>query len=907
MNSSDHHQQHKSAIKEDITDIVKERTHSISSSRHSSMSSDNSASFNNVTFNLQDDIPSATIKTRQTSKGYVADTESLDSFALSTSVGSSSGMPYLETHRYSIDQLALNMGFGGIKPSVINPSNSSTTSISSSASLVNSSVSSVQPVIASSNLKQEFKSNDDIFLNQEISNEKNDSVEERVIMKVDPVEMTAKLTVVTVPKDRTRRAAILLSGPKFRLNVKEIPLEKLPIRSDTIFTSAMIVGVMSLIFALWKPISPYFSGLIVGVLFAATLFHIWIRIFINKKINENAIEERIDFPALESLFAKYDKEDKDTNIKVTGASIAFQRYEADNDDDFVRYPCDIRLDGYRLIIQLASKPWNEDKKPDKEVKFIGYREYLIKEARMTVVPEATLTRAKYWMNDYPIVIQHLQILDKQIYNIQLLEKSKLDANDFFTNPATTLSIWFETGPQKEEWFHKLSLILRYGKEEIERTNSLIAEDNTSLSSSVSNSSSYRRLAQTDSDIELVSNSVKKIDIDAGLVETQMNIEELQEKANIVESDNDEMDASGTHRTRAKKSKKMTPNEACLRKVLQSPECLDETAITVNCMARRLLREMFDSPVFKDLIKTKIEMKLKEIAVSILENLRVVSIDLGNTFPLILKVEPMQWNTQGLWLNLFLYYRGSIKLSVKTRVLLQRLINYNPKKDKPIFAQYHTAQLVHKDDERIDEDDLIQRQKLLAKEPEIPEMAVTRKLGLALMNLALNKYFQMFANIPFVKKLFEKFSEEEVGANIEITSFSGVLTLNIPPPPSDRIWVGFSEVPVLNIKATPTYGEKDYSYTLLEDVLAAKIRAEIKRMVVLPAMDDQLLPFFRDWVIDIIGEIASEPINPLTDNYKAKLNAQAAVRAGLQEYSNGKEFKKQTSTTPTVSSAESTNL
>jgi len=50
-----------------------------------------------------------------------------------------------------------------------------------------------------------------------------------------------------------------------------------------------------------------------------------------------------------------------------------------------------------------------------------------------------------------------------------------------------------------------------------------------------------------------------------------------------------------------------------------------------------------------------------------------------------------------------------------------LINYNPKTDKPIFAQHHSAQLVHKDDERIDEDDLVQRQKLLAKEPEIPEM------------------------------------------------------------------------------------------------------------------------------------------------------------------------------------------
>jgi len=73
---------------------------------------------------------------------------------------------------------------------------------------------------------------------------------------------------------------------------------------------------------------------------------------------------------------------------------------------------------------------------------------------MILVPEATLTRSKYWMNDYPIVIQDLQILDKQIYSKQQLDKCKFDANNFFTNNATILSIWFETGPQKEEWFHK---------------------------------------------------------------------------------------------------------------------------------------------------------------------------------------------------------------------------------------------------------------------------------------------------------------------------------------------------------------------------------------------------------------------------------------------------------------------
>ncbi|CAF4034076.1 unnamed protein product, partial [Rotaria sordida] len=534
---------------------------------------------------------------------------------------------------------------------------------------------------------------------------------------------------------------------------------------------------------------------------------------------------------------------------VTGAFMSFHSYDADRDDDFVRYPCDVRLDGYRLIIQLASKPWSEEKKPDKEIKFIGCREYLIKG------------------------------------NKQQLEKSKLDTNDFFKNNATTLSIWFETSPQKEEWFHKLSLVLRKGKEEIERVKYL-ASTNGSLSSSILNSYLYQRQAQTDADTVLVSNPVTEANIRASVIETQINAEELQQRAKEKESENAEKDASGTHRTIARKSKKLIPNETSLQKVLQTPECLDEAAITINFMIRRLLCDIFHTPVLKDLLKNKIEMKLKEIAVSILENLRVVSIDLGKTFPIILKIEPMQWNTQGIWFNLFLYYRGNFKLSIKSRVVLQKLINYDPKNDKPIFAQHQISQIVHKDNENINEDDLIQRQKLLAKEPEIPEMAITRRLGTVLTNLALNKYFQMFVNLPFIKTLFEKFSQKDVGIDVELTSFSGILTLNIPPPPSDRIWVGFPEMPDLNIKVTPTYGEKQYSYILLQDFLAAK------RLVVLPAMDDQLLPFFRDWVIDIIGDIISKPVNPLTDNYKTKLNVQTAVREGLQEYKNAKNVKRQ---------------
>ncbi len=68
-----------------------------------------------------------------------------------------------------------------------------------------------------------------------------------------------------------------------------------------------------------------------------------------------------------------------------------------------------------------------------------------------------------------------------------------------------------------------------------------------------------------------------------------------------------------------------------------------------------------------------------------------------------------------------------RITIKTRLVLQRLLNYNPVYDQPIYGQHHSAQTVHKDDDKIDDDDLLERQKLLAKEPDVPEKYVNEIL------------------------------------------------------------------------------------------------------------------------------------------------------------------------------------
>ncbi len=56
-------------------------------------------------------------------------------------------------------------------------------------------------------------------------------------------------------------------------------------------------------------------------------------------------------------------------------------------------------------------------------------------------------------------------------------------------------------------------------------------------------------------------------------------------------------------------------------------------------------------------------------------------------------------------------------------------------------------------------------------------AASRKLGTLLTKVAASKHFQRFAALKPVASVIEKLSNAEVGAKVELTSFSGLMTVN----------------------------------------------------------------------------------------------------------------------------------
>ena len=50
------------------------------------------------------------------------------------------------------------------------------------------------------------------------------------------------------------------------------------------------------------------------------------------------------------------------------------------------------------------------------------------------------------------------------------------------------------------------------------------------------------------------------------------------------------------------------------------------------------------------------------------------------------------------------------------------------------------------------------------------------------------------------------TSKKMTLHLEIVSLAGVIVLNIPPPPSDRLWYSFKERPELGLRIVPYYGD-----------------------------------------------------------------------------------------------------
>ena len=164
--------------------------------------------------------------------------------------------------------------------------------------------------------------------------------------------------------------------------------------------------------------------------------------------------------------------------------------------------------------------------------------------------------------------------------------------------------------------------MRRGKEEIERASRLSANSSESSPSlnSAETSSIHSNLVHLEDRA-----SLKIIETPDTPTSPEKNrIEQFRSQTSETESNSDATQSRSIFSRNRLDSfdkdlskKKLRKQDDHLHRIFDSPACLDEAAFTLNFLFRRLFCDVFQEKLLEDLLKEKIELKLKEIAVSLI--------------------------------------------------------------------------------------------------------------------------------------------------------------------------------------------------------------------------------------------------------------------------------------------------
>ncbi|KAG7226442.1 hypothetical protein INR49_013854 [Caranx melampygus] len=63
--------------------------------------------------------------------------------------------------------------------------------------------------------------------------------------------------------------------------------------------------------------------------------------------------------------------------------------------------------------------------------------------------------------------------------------------------------------------------------------------------------------------------------------------------------------------------------------------------------------------------------------------------------------------------------------------------------------------------------------------------------------------------------------------VEVQELSGTLVVNIPPPPTDRIWYSFCVPPKLDLHVRPKLGEREVTFCHVTEWIERKLQDEFQ--------------------------------------------------------------------------------
>ncbi|XP_023262657.1 testis-expressed protein 2-like isoform X1 [Seriola lalandi dorsalis] len=520
----------------------------------------------------------------------------------------------------------------------------------------------------------------------------------------------------------------------------------------------------------------------------------------------------------------------------------------------------VRLEGAIIRLSkpnhnIARRAAHNEPKPD--VNYVSQKIYDLTNSKVYLMPQS-LARKRVWNKKYPICIE----LGKQDDFMSKAEGDRCEAGEGMgirdrgeasggvqergssSSRDLTLYLFGRTGREKEEWFQRFLSASRL-KADLKKTSSVPGSKSALSSHSRSSSRSSldeALLSQPRSKDSSVSSTA------AGGAKTKPLLDYSVYMASLLP---EQVTVSPTAASPVLQSPQSSPGAD---KKLQSatsaqvqPRGEEEAVAWVNAALGRVFWDFLSEPYWAELVSKKIQMKLSKIRLPYFMNeLTLTELDMGSATPRILGASKPSIDYRGLWFDLEISYSGSFLMTLETKMNLIRLGKEGENLRLGEFGKDgyrpRTYCLADSDEESSsagssDEEDSSDVSNDSAGAEGFVGGHKPSKIMRFVDKITKSKYFQKATETEFIKKKMEEVSNTPLLLTVELQELQGTLAVNIPPPPTDRIWYGFRTPPRLELKARPKLGEREVTLAHVTDWIEKKLDQEFQKIFVMPNMDD----------------------------------------------------------------------
>ncbi|XP_077527137.1 testis-expressed protein 2 [Haemaphysalis longicornis] len=272
---------------------------------------------------------------------------------------------------------------------------------------------------------------------------------------------------------------------------------------------------------------------------------------------------------------------------------------------------------------------------------------------------------------------------------------------------------------------------------------------------------------------------------------------------------------------------------------------------LNVLIGRLFYDVFTQEEWADRVRRRMQKKLSRIKVPFfMEELTVTDIHLGSQLPYVRRTSEAVVDKRGVWVDLDVTYNGAFYMTLSTKLNLMRLKRSQQQQQQQGAAEEMQSFAVNhegSDDESAasssDDEAAADKAEVSSAISRDPSSAsgTGKKLLELVDKIAQSRYFQQATENRYIKRKMEEVSNTPLVLTVEVSHLVGTLALNIPPPPTDRIWYGFRTLPKMQLLARPKLGAKEVTLARVTERIEKMLFIEFQRIFVMPNMDDFMVP------------------------------------------------------------------